>query len=151
MSFHDSVHEVRIVLTVERFDEVVQFYRDRLGLALIEQWQRAEGSGVILALGPHTTLELFDASQAIFVDQMEVGQRVSGPVRLALAVQDVGTTTEVFRCAGAQVLSQPKMMPWGDCNARVEPPDGMQMTIYQTTPLKEQENKKSHDTAIEEI
>ncbi|HLZ59289.1 MAG TPA: VOC family protein, partial [Ktedonosporobacter sp.] len=83
MAFHDSVREVRIVLTVEHFDEVVQFYRDRLGLPVVEQWQTPEGSGFILTLGPHTTLELFDASQAVFVDQMEVGKRVSGPVRLA--------------------------------------------------------------------
>lgn len=46
-------------------------------------------SGVILALGPHTTLELFDASQAAFVDRMEVDRWVRGPVRLALSVQDV--------------------------------------------------------------
>ena len=57
----NEIREVRIVLTVEQFDQAVQFYRDRLGLAVVEQWQRAEGSGVILALGPHTTLELFDA------------------------------------------------------------------------------------------
>src|SRR5579864_9638148 len=108
MSPLDSIREVRIVLTVERFDEAVQFYRDRLGLAVVEQWQRAEGSGVILALGPHTTLELFDAPQAAFVDQMEVGRRVSGPVRLALSVQDVEAGTEMFQQAGALVLSQPK-------------------------------------------
>ncbi|HLZ56720.1 MAG TPA: VOC family protein, partial [Ktedonosporobacter sp.] len=89
-------------------------------------------TGAILTLGPHSTLELFDASQAIFVDQMEVGRRVSGPVRLALSVQDVEAATEMFQQAGALVLSQPKTMPWGDCNARVEPPDGMQITIYQT-------------------
>jgi len=132
MAFHDSVREVRIVLTVEHFDEVVQFYRDRLGLPVVEQWQTPEGSGFILTLGPHTTLELFDASQAVFVDQMEVGKRVSGPVRLAFSVQDVEAATEMFQQAGALVLSQPKTMPWGDCNARVEPPDGMQITIYQT-------------------
>ncbi len=137
MSFHDSIHEVRIALTVERFDEVVQFYRDRLGLPVVKQWQTAEGSGVILALGPHSTLELFDASQAAFVDQMEVGRRVSGPVRLAFEIQDVEAGTEIFQRAGAQVLSQPKTMPWGDCNARVEPPDGMQITIYQTVPEKD--------------
>lgn len=132
MAFHDSIREVRIVLTVERFDEVVQFYRDRLGLPVVEQWQTAEGRGVILTLGQHTTLELFDASQAVFVDQMEVGKRVSGPVRLALSVEDVEAGIEMFQQAGARVLSSPKMMPWGDCNARVEPPDGMQITIYQT-------------------
>ncbi len=84
----DAIHEVRLVLTVERFDEAVQFYRGRLGLPVVEERQCAEGSGVILALGPHTTLEPFDASQADFVDQLEVGRRVSGPVRLALSGQD---------------------------------------------------------------
>jgi len=130
MSVFDSIHEVRIVLTVERFDEAVQFYRD-LGLPVVEEWQRASGSGAILALGPHTTLELFDASQADFVDQMEVGRRVSGPVRLALSVPDAQATAEVFQQAGAQLLSLPKPMPWGDYNARVATPDGMQVTIYQ--------------------
>jgi catechol 2,3-dioxygenase-like lactoylglutathione lyase family enzyme len=138
MPFHDSIHEVRIALTVERFDEAVQFYRDRLGLPVVKQWQTVEGSGVILTLGRHTTLELFDASQAAFVDQMEVGKRVSGPVRLALSVQDVEAGTEMFQQAGALVLSQPKTMPWGDCNARVEPPDGMQITLYQTTPVRDE-------------
>src|SRR5260370_32786051 len=89
MPFHDSIHEVRIALTIERFDEPAQFYRDRLGLPVVKQWQTAEGSGVILTLGRHTTLELFDASQAAFVDQMEVGKRGSRPARLPLSVQDV--------------------------------------------------------------
>lgn len=53
----DSIREVRIVLTVEHFDQTVQFYRDRLGLAVVEEWQHAEGGDVILAPGPHTTLE----------------------------------------------------------------------------------------------
>ena len=131
MSALDSIREVRIVLTVEHFDQAVQFYRDRLGLAVVEEWQRAEGNGVILALGPHTTLELFDAPQAAFVDQMEVGRRVSGPVRLALSVPDAESAAGVFQQAGAQLLSHPKQMPWGDRNARVETPDGMQITIYQ--------------------
>jgi lactoylglutathione lyase len=131
MAVLDAIHEVRIVLTVERFNEAVQFYRDRLGLPVVQEWQRAEGSGVILALGPHTTLELFDASQADFVDQMEVGRRVSGPVRLALAVPDAQAMAGVFQQAGAQLLSLPKPMPWGDYNARVATPDGMQVTIYQ--------------------
>ena len=131
MSALDSIREVRIVLTVEHFDQAVQFYRDRLGLAVVEEWQRAEGSGVILALEPHTTLELFDAPQAAFVDHMEVGRRVSGPVRLALSVPDAEIAAGVFQQAGARLLSHPKQMPWGDRNARVETPDGMQVTIYQ--------------------
>ncbi|GHO51460.1 VOC family protein [Ktedonospora formicarum] len=132
MSFHNSIKEVRIAITVERFDEAVQFYRDRLGLAVVKQWQDTDGSGIILALGSHTTLELFNSSQAAFVDQMEVGKRISGPVRLALSVRDIEAEVEMFQQAGAQILSQPKTMPWGDYNARVESIDGMQITLYQT-------------------
>src|SRR5215469_4538030 len=131
MSLRDMISEVRIVLTVEHFDQAVQFYRDRLGMPVVEQWQRAEGSGVILALGPHITLELFDAAQADFVDQVEVGRCVSGPVRLALSVPDAEAMAGIFLQAGAQLLSHAKPMPWGDRNARVETPDGMQVTIYQ--------------------
>lgn len=32
MSTLDAIREVGIVLTVERFDQVVQFYREHLGL-----------------------------------------------------------------------------------------------------------------------
>jgi hypothetical protein len=89
-------------------------------------------------LGPHTTLELFDAPQAAFVDQVEVGRRVSGPVRLALSVPDAEAVAGVFQQAGAQLLSYPKRMPWGDYNARVETPDGMQVTIYQASSVEDE-------------
>ena len=131
MATFDAVREVRIALTVEDFDQAVQFYRDRLGLAVVEEWQRPEGRGAILSLGPQATLELFDGPQADFVDQVEVGQRVSGPVRLALSVPDADAAAAVFEQAGAQVLSPAKPMPWGDLNARVQTPDGMQITLYQ--------------------
>ena len=131
MATFDAVREVRIALTVEDFDQAVQFYRHRLGLTVVEEWQRPEGRGVILALGPQTTLELFDAGQADFVDQMEAGRRVSGPVRLALAVPDADAAGMVFEQSGAQLLSRAKPMPWGDRNARVQTPDGIQITLYQ--------------------
>ena len=85
---------------------------------------------MILSLGPQTTLEFFDGPQADFVDQVEVGRRVSGPVRLALAVPDADAAATVFEQASAQLLSPVKPMPWGDRNARVQTPDGMQVTLY---------------------
>lgn len=137
MATFDTVREVRIALTVEDFERAVQFYRDRLGLAVVEAWQRPEGRGVILALGPQTTLELFDGRQADFVDQVEVGRRVSGPVRLALAVPNAESAATVFEQAGAQLLSPARPMPWGDRNARVQTPDGMQVTLYQAASARD--------------
>ena len=131
MATFDEVREVRIALTVEDFEQAVQFYRDRLGLAVVEEWQRPEGRGATLSLGPRTTLELFDGPQADFVDEVEVGRRVSGPVRLALSVPDADAAATLFEQAGAKLLSPAKLMPWGDRNARVATPDGMQITLYQ--------------------
>ncbi len=68
---------------------------------------------MILALGPHTTLALFDAAQAAFVDHLEVGRRVSGPVRLAFEVPDVEAEASAIQQAGAKLLSHPTPMPWG--------------------------------------
>jgi lactoylglutathione lyase len=133
MSSMNPIREVRIALTVESFEEAVRFYRDGLGLAVVEQWQTADGRGIILALGPHTTLELFDVDQASLVDQLEVGRRVSGAVRLALQVPDVAAEVSALEQAGATVLSHPMLMPWGDRNARIETLDGMQVTLYQVS------------------
>jgi catechol 2,3-dioxygenase-like lactoylglutathione lyase family enzyme len=145
MSILDPIREVRIALTVESFEQAVQFYRDRLGLPVVKQWQTAEGAGVVLALGPQTTLELLDSSQAALVDQVEVGRRVSGLFRLALEVQDVEVTSEALKQAGATLLSQPKQTPWGDYNARVETPDGIQMTVFQTAVDKARQNGDTSD------
>jgi lactoylglutathione lyase len=138
------IREVRIALTVEPFDQTVQFYRDGLGLTVVKQWQTAEGKGVILELGPQTTLELFDAAQAAFVDHLEVGRRVSGPVRLAFKVPDIEAEASALKQAGAKLLSQPTPMPWGDRNARIETPDGMQVTLYQVAAPEEQQDEQRH-------
>ena len=142
MSSLNPIREVRITLTVASYEEAVQFYCDGLGLAVVEQWQTAEGRGMILALGPQTTLELFDAAQATLVDRLEVGRRVSGPVRLAFQVPDVEAEVSALKQAGAKVLSHPTVMPWGDRNARIETPDGMQVTLYQVGNPEEQQNEE---------
>ena len=50
MTSDNPIREVRIALTVESYEEAVQFYRDGLGLAVVEQWQTAEGKGMICLL-----------------------------------------------------------------------------------------------------
>ncbi len=142
MSSFFPIREVRITLTVASYEEAVQFYRDGLRLAVVEQWQTAEGRGMILALGPHTTLELFDVAQATLVDQLEVGRRASGPVRLAFQVPLVEAEVSALQQAGAKVLSHPTLMPWGDRNARIETPDGMQVTLYEVGIPEEQQNNE---------
>ena len=125
----DPVNEFRVVLTVPDFDAAVAFYRDTLGLEQIADWSSDEGRVVLLEAG-RATLELFDEQQAETVDRIEVGKRVSGVVRLALEVTDSETTASRLVEAGAEEVAAPTITPWGDRNARVRAPDGMQLTLF---------------------
>jgi uncharacterized glyoxalase superfamily protein PhnB len=74
---------------------------------------------------------VFDERQAAYVDQLEAGARVSGPVRLALRVPDLRAAVERLLAHGAVLVQPPARTPWGDLNARVQDPDGMQVTLFE--------------------
>jgi catechol 2,3-dioxygenase-like lactoylglutathione lyase family enzyme len=124
-----EVTEFRVVLTVSDFDEAVSFYRDALGLEQLADWSEDDGRVMLLSAG-RATLELFDQAQAEKVDAIEAGRRVSGNVRLALEVADSTETAERLVAAGAEEVAPPVVAPWGDRNARVQAPDGMQLTLF---------------------
>lgn len=124
-----DVTELRVTLTVAEFDEALAFYRDALGLVQVADWSSEEGRVVLLEAG-RAMLELFDEAQAALVDAIEVGRRVSGAVRLALEVADSEETARRLVAAGAEQVAAPVTTPWGDRNARVRAPDGMQLTLF---------------------
>jgi methylmalonyl-CoA/ethylmalonyl-CoA epimerase len=124
-----NVTEMRVALTVQDFDAALAFYRDALGLAQIADWSSEGGRVVVLDAG-RATLELFDEAQAETVDRIEAGRRVSGSVRLALEVTDSESTARRLVAAGAEEVAPPVTTPWGDRNARVKAPDGMQLTLF---------------------
>jgi methylmalonyl-CoA/ethylmalonyl-CoA epimerase len=124
-----TVRELRIALTVDDYDRAVAFYRDALGLPEVESWDRPNGRGTILHAGL-ATLELFDPLQADTLDAIEVGRRVSGTVRLALHVDDSAALATQLVANGATREHEPVETPWGDRNARVRAPDGMQLTLF---------------------
>jgi catechol 2,3-dioxygenase-like lactoylglutathione lyase family enzyme len=126
-----EVTELRIALTVDDFDQALAFYRDALGLGQIADWSSADGRVVVLAAG-RATLELLDAAQAETVDAIEAGRRVSGTVRVALEVPDSDEVARQLVAAGAAEVAPPVTTPWGDRNARVRAPDGMQLTLFTT-------------------
>jgi methylmalonyl-CoA/ethylmalonyl-CoA epimerase len=77
------------------------------------------------------TLELFDERQAEVIDQLEVGRRISGQVRFALQVPNLAAAIERLLAHDATLVHEPVLTPWGDTNARLQDPDGMQITLYQ--------------------
>ena len=121
--------EFRIALTVPDFDAALAFYRDALGMEQLADWSGEDGRVILLDAG-RATLELFDEPQAAKVDAIEAGRRVSGTVRFAIGVEDSEATAQRLEAAGADHVAAPVLTPWGDRNARVRTPDGMQLTLF---------------------
>jgi lactoylglutathione lyase len=122
--------ELRLVLTVDDFDGALSFYRDSLGLPVLEVWEAPEDARVVLLDAGRATLELVNEAQAAFIDEIEVGRRVAGPVRVAFAVDDSEAVAQRLVAAGAEQLAEPVTTPWNDRNVRLRAPDGMQLTLF---------------------
>jgi catechol 2,3-dioxygenase-like lactoylglutathione lyase family enzyme len=122
--------ELRVALTTADYDRLVRFYTAGLGLEPAQLWHNGQGRALIIDMG-RATLEIFDEAQAETVDQIEVGRRVSGPVRFALRVPDLDAAIERLLAHGATLVHPPVVTPWGDRNARLQDPDGMQVTLFQ--------------------
>ncbi len=99
-------------------------------------------------------LELFDEAQAETIDSLEAGARLSGQIRFALQVPDLHAAMATATAAasrhgvlsaelelaenrvaqllahGATLFHLPVMTPWGDYNARLQDPEGMQVTLF---------------------
>ena len=124
-----NVTELRIALTVTDFGQALAFYRDTLGLEQIADWSSETGQVVVLGAG-RATLELLDHAQAETVDAIEAGRRVSGTVRLAMKVADSEDMARRLVAVGAVQVAPPVRTPWADRNARVQTPEGMQLTLF---------------------
>jgi lactoylglutathione lyase len=123
------VSELRLVLTVDDHAAALALYRDVLGLPQLEDWSSDEGTVVLLEAG-RATLELVDARQAALIDEIEVGRRVAGHVRVALHVDDSAAVALALEQGGAERLAGPVETPWGDRNVRLVDPDGLQLTLF---------------------
>ena len=130
-----KVKELRIILTVDNLDEIIQFYRDVAGLETSKEWRdETTGNGIILEAG-RASLELIDKKDAAGIDEIEVGKRIAGPVRLALNIgENIDDASEKFIAGGAIALADIKQAPWSKVQ-RLQDPSGMQFTLFETSTL----------------
>jgi NAD(P)-dependent dehydrogenase (short-subunit alcohol dehydrogenase family) len=123
------VRELRVALTVEDFPAALRVYQQGLQLETVRAWDTPEGRGVVLAAG-RGTIELLDRADAEYTDAVEAGRRISGPVRLALEVNDVGAAAASLLENGGVSIHDPVITSWGNPSQRVQAPDGMQLTLF---------------------
>src|ERR1700739_5140113 len=86
---------MRLVVTASDYEGALRFYRDVLGLPERAAYSSPGGRVSILEAG-RATLELADPPHAAYIDEVEVGRRVAGHIRVAFAVGDsAGTAREL--------------------------------------------------------
>ncbi len=124
------VRELRLVVTATDYDEALRFYRDVLGLPEQAAFSSPGGRVTILEAG-RATLEIADPPHAAYIDEVEVGQRVAGHVRVAFRVDDVTVATAELVEGGASVIAEPTRTPWNSLNSRLAAPAGLQLTLFE--------------------
>jgi lactoylglutathione lyase len=128
MSGH--VVQMRISVMAEDYGEAVAFYRDVLGLLELGTYTANGGNVTILEAG-RATLELADPVYAAYIDEVEVGRRVAGHVRVAFEVDDAPAATARLEVAGARLIAAPVETPWHSLNSRLEGRAGLQLTLFE--------------------
>ena len=129
MNDRREVRELRLVVTAPDYDEALRFYRDVLGLPERAAYASPGGRVTILEAG-RATLGLADPPHAAYIDDVEVGRRVAGPIRVAFEVDDTAAATSRLAEAGAAVIAEPVQTPWQSLNSRLEGPAGLQLTLF---------------------
>jgi len=129
MSETRGVREMRLVVTAPDYEAALHFYRDVLGLRERGAFSSPGGRVSILEAG-RATLELADPPHAAYVDEVEVGRRVAGPIRVAFEVDNASVATVALAAEGATIIAQPTRTPWNSLNSRLEAPAGLQLTLF---------------------
>lgn len=124
------VMQLRVAITTGDYARLVQFYCVGLGLEPAQEWTNQDDRGLMLDMG-QATLEIFDQGYARYIDELEAGTRVSGPIRFALQVPDLQAAMDRLLAHGATLVHPPVMTPWGDYNVRLQDPCGLQVTLFQ--------------------
>ena len=125
------IRQLRLVVTVEDYDQAVAFYRDVFEMRVLDIWSSPEGGrGALLDAG-RATLEITDEKNAEFIDEVEVGRRVAGHIRVALEVDDARTTTAAAVEGGAELIAEPRETVWRSLNSRLEGPGDLQLTLFE--------------------
>lgn len=125
----EGARELRLAVTAPDYDEALRFYRDVLGLREEATFSSDGGRVTILGAG-RATLEISDPTYAAYIDEVEVGRRVAGQIRVAFEVRDAAAVTRSLESAGARVVAEPVRTPWDSLNARLDGPAGLHLTVF---------------------
>ena len=117
-----SVEELVFVVSTGHFAESLAFYRDLVGLELVEEWSEF-GHGAVLSAGGSARVEIIE------LDVPDDALPRHAPF-LGLKVDDVDAIHERAVSAGAPILSPLQERPWGGRGFAVQDPNGIGVNVY---------------------
>jgi predicted enzyme related to lactoylglutathione lyase len=126
----EGVRELRLVVTTDDYDAALRFYRDVVGLREQASFSSNGGRLTILEAG-RATMEIAEPAYAAYIDEVEVGRRVAGHIRVAFEVANSAAVTRAAEAAGAEVIAEPTRTPWDSLNSRLAAPGGLQLTLFE--------------------
>lgn len=144
------VLQLRVVVESDDLDRDLAFYRDVLGLTEQAAFEGEGDARVVILDAGRATLELANRAQVAMIDQVEVGHPASPRIRFALEVTDAERATAAAVDGGATLIAPPVETPWRSRNARLDAPDGLQLTLFQELePLDERIDHDGFGTSVD--
>ncbi|HET6650807.1 MAG TPA: VOC family protein [Candidatus Limnocylindria bacterium] len=117
-----DVEQLVVVITTAAFDASLAFYRDVIGLEVVEEWTDA-GHGATLSAGGPARVELIDLperAQRVNTDSLFIGLQVS-------AIEGIH---ERAAAAGVEIVREPADRPWGGRGLVIRDPNGVALNVY---------------------
>jgi catechol 2,3-dioxygenase-like lactoylglutathione lyase family enzyme len=116
-----NIQEFVVVITTAAFDPTLAFYRDVIGMGLVEEWTQA-GHGAVLSAGGPARVELIDLPDRARVE--------TESLFIGLLVSDIDGVYERAIAGGHEIVRQPADRPWGGRGFVVRDPSGVAVNIY---------------------
>ena len=115
-------HLVVIVVPTTRLEESVRFYRDAIGLRLIDEWSDM-GRGALLEASDTAHIELVEMAAVPDLDEPRtmIGLKIVG-------VDEVHSRLVAF---GAKIKAPPRTRAWGMYGFGAFDPNGVPINIYE--------------------
>ena len=116
-----AVDQFVVVITTGAFDASLAFYRDVIGLEVVEEWTDA-GHGAVLSAGGPARVELIDLPERARID--------TESLFIGLQVGEIDGLHERAKAAGHEIIREPADRPWGGRGFVVRDPNGVAVNIY---------------------
>lgn len=126
----DALLSVKTTVRVDDLEAQLTFYRDVLGLPVVDRWDGPEGRGAIVALGPAGFLEFGEVDRSWPTWDPAFEQPVANDkIDVQLRVRSVDVWAA--RLEGAVDFEGPVARPWGNRYLFLRDPAGLRVAIYE--------------------